>query len=64
MNNALPDSCDEGEPSKYCTFAVWYDNPDWTPGWCHLAEDGCTNEDGGGGGGSPDKIWKKTGETK
>ena len=62
MNNALPNSCDGGEPSKNCTFAVWDGPNSWTPGRCHLAENGCTNEDLSHE--SQLKIWKRIGESK
>ena len=51
----------EGEPKK-CAFAVWDDNPHFPPGWCHLAEDGCSNERKSHG--AQVKIWKKPGENR
>ena len=62
INNALPESCDSGESSKNCAFAIWDDNPGFPPGigWCQLAEDGVCNEEN-----YPPtyKIWEKTGKT-
>ena len=63
MNNALPDSCDGGEPSKNCTFAVWDDNPDFPPGWCQLAEDGICNKENTRRWGEQVKIYEKAGKT-
>ena len=42
-NNELPSGCVEGYPTS-CKFVFWHDNPDWQPGWCHLAEDGCMSQ--------------------
>jgi hypothetical protein len=60
IDNALPDSCNGGDPPKNCSFAVWDDNPHFPPGWCHLAETVCKNENISHG--AQVKIWKKTGD--
>ena len=44
INNELPSGCSEGKPTSGCKFVFWHDNPDWQPGWCHLAEDGCMTQ--------------------
>ena len=63
INNALPESCDSGESSKNCAFAVWDDNADFAPGWCQLAEDGVCNKENTQPWGEQVKIWEKTGKT-
>ena len=44
INNELPSGCSEGKPTSGCKFVFWHDNPDWQPGWCQLAEDGCMTQ--------------------
>jgi len=44
INNELPSDCSEGKPTSGCKFVFWHDNPDWQPGWCQLAEDGCMTQ--------------------
>ena len=44
INNELPSSCGVGKPTNGCKFVFWHDNPDWQPGWCQLAEDGCMTQ--------------------
>ena len=63
INNALPESCDSGESSKNCAFAVWDDNSQFAPGWCQLAEDGVCNKENTQTWGAHLTIWEKPGKT-
>merc|ERR1719447_1824370 len=46
MNNEVPATCkshpDVTIPSNGCAYSVWSNNSDYPPGWCQLADDGCT----------------------
>ena len=37
-NNESPGNCQKGHA---CRYVIWDPNPDWLPGWCHLASDSC-----------------------
>ena len=42
-NNEMPHGCPK-QPFL-CKYAIWSDNPDWPPGWCHLANGSCILSD-------------------
>ena len=39
QRNELPDGCNTA--NRRCAFAVWEDNSQFQPGWCHLADENC-----------------------
>ena len=38
-NNIMPRGCPKRQFA--CKYTIWDDNPDWPPGWCHLASNSC-----------------------
>ena len=38
-NNVMPRGCPKQQFK--CKYAIWDANPDWPPGWCHLASSSC-----------------------
>ena len=56
VNNEIPDGCQRHKmPSNGCAFAVYEDHPDFSPGWCQLANESCALSQR-----STNSVWEKS----
>ena len=60
INNEVPDGCPRHKmPSNGCAFAVYDDNPGFSPGWCQLANESCVLSQR-----STNSVWEKSKQGK